>query len=161
MNNHETENDIVFHDEASQQNFNQEKGPKNKIGIASFVLVILSIIILFIPSEAIWLSILYDIVVLVGLVLSIVALVQIKKKNQSGKVYAVLGLVGVILSFVIMIVVGVAQIANMPEEEFNDMMYCPYVTDCVDNGDGISSCVYVDDSTVKCSTKLLKENQFQ
>ena len=161
MNNHETENNIVFHDETPQQNFNQEKGAKNKIGIASFVLAILSIIMLLIPSEATWLGAVYFIVVLAGLVMSIVALVQIKKKNQSGKVYAVLGLVGTILSFVIMFVVGVVQVANMSEEEFNDMIYCPYATDCVDNDDGTSSCVYVDDSTVKCTTDLLKEDQFQ
>lgn len=161
MNNHETENNIVFHDEVQQQNINHEKGPNNKIGIASFVLAILSIIVLFIPSDAIWLGVLYDIVTLVALVMSIVALVQIKKKNQSGKLYAILGLVGTILSFIIMIVVGIIEFSNMPEEEFNDIMYCPYAIDCVDNKDGTSSCVYIDDTTVKCTTDLLKEEQFK
>ena len=93
--------------------------------------------------------------------MSIVALVQIKKKNQSGKIYAVLGLVGTILSFVIMIVVGVVQIANMSEEELNDVLYCPHATDCVDNGDGTSSCTSSNDSIIKCTTKLLKEDQFK
>lgn len=162
MNNHETENEIVFHDEAPQQNINQEKGPINKIGIVSFALAILSIIVIFMPAAAeTWATPLYYISILGGLVMSIVALVQIKKKNQSGKIYAVLGLVGTILSFVIMIVVGVVQIANTPEEELNDVLYCPLATDCVDNGDGTSSCTSFDDSTIKCTTKLLKKDQFK
>ena len=159
MNNHETENEIVFHDEAPQQNINQEKGPINKIGIVSFALAILSIIVIFIPAT--WTNTLYYISILGVLVMSIVALVQIKKKNQSGKIYAVLGLVGTILSFVIMIVIGVVQIANMSEEELNDVLYCPHATDCVDNGDGTSSCTSSNDSIIKCTTKLLKEDQFK
>lgn len=161
MNSHEKENEILFHDETPEQNLKQEKGPKNKIGIASFILAIISILMIFIPSDAEWLVSLYYIILLVGLVMSIVALTQIKKKNQSGKGYAIFGLIGVILSFVIMIVVGVIQISNMSEEEMNDLIYCPYSTDCVDNGDGTSTCIYVDDSSVKCKTELLKEEQFK
>lgn len=161
MDNHETENEIVFHDETPNQNFNQEKGPKNKLGITAFVIAILSSIISFIPSEATWLGVALILLIIASLIMGIVALSQIKKKNQSGKVFPILAIIVVILIFVISIIAAVIEIKNMPEEEFNDLMYCPYAIDCVDNGDGTSSCIYVDDSQVKCSTDLLKEDQFK
>ena len=161
MDNHETENEIVFHDETPNQNLNQEKGAKNKLGITAFALTILSSIICFVPSEATWLAVTLILLIIASLIMGIVALSQIKKKNQSGKVFPILAIIGVILIFVISITAAVIEIQNMPEEEFNDLMYCPYAIDCVDNGDGTSSCISVDDSQVKCSTDLLKEDQFK
>ena len=156
-----TEEEIIFHDDTPVENTKPVSGEKNKLAIASLVCAILSIIILFIPSDAMWIGGLYYLLILVGFVLSIVALVQIKKKNQSGKIYAVLGLLGVILSFVLILVLGFIEIANMPEDELNDMLYCPNVTECVDNKDGTSKCVYIDGREFNCTTELLSDDQFK
>lgn len=157
----EVNEEIVFHDDTPEVNASQPKGEKNKLAIASFVLAIISIVVAFIPSDAAWLGGIYYLAIFAGLILSIVALVQIKKKNQSGKIFAILGLVGVILSFVLIFVIGIIQLTNMPEQDKNNLIYCPYVTECVDNGDKTSTCLYVDDSEVVCSNDFLTEDQYK
>ena len=49
----------------------------------------------------------------------------------------------------------------MPEQEYNDTIYCPFATDCKDNGDGTSTCLYVDETEVKCTTEMLDKDQFE
>ena len=151
-------NDIVFHDETPQ--VTTPKGGKNKLGIISLVLAVLSLILGFIDSDAAIVDLLYFGGLIGAFVLSIVALSQIKKKNQDGKIFAVLGLVGSILVFVVSIILVVAAIGNMDEQEKNDLLYCPYASECVDNN-GISSCKYVDGKDITCTTKDLKEEQFK
>ena len=151
-------NDIVFHDETPITQ--TPKGGKNKLAIVSLVLAVIALILGFIPTDAAIVGLLYFVSLIGAFVLSIVALSQIKKKNQDGKIFAVLGLVGSILVFVISIILGVAQIGNMSEQEKNDALFCPYASECVDNGDGSSSCKYVDGKTISCTTKELKQDQF-
>ncbi len=152
------ENNIVFHDETPQESL--VKGEKNKLGIISFGLVILSIILQFTNNTVV--TIIGDLSLLLAFILSIVALSQIKKKEQEGKVFAILGLVGSIIVFLVSIIIVIVAMGNMNEQDKNDLLFCPNSSDCVDNGDGSSSCVYMGDGkTVTCTTKTLKKNQFK
>lgn len=149
-------NEIVFHDETPQTSM--PKGGKNKLGIISLILAVISLILGF--SDSTILGLLYFVCLITAFVLSIVALSQIKKKNQDGKIFAILGLVGCILVFAISIVLSVLQFGNMSDQEKNDLFYCPYVSDCVDDN-GTSSCKYIDGRDVTCTTENLKQDQFK
>lgn len=152
---------LVFSDDVENVEKVVESGETNKLAIAALVCSVLSGILGFIPTDAAFVGLLYFVLLIATIVLSIMSFSQIKKKNQKGKIFAILALVGLFLAFVLSFVIGIIQIGNMSEEERNDLIYCPYVGDCVDNKDGTSTCVYVDDSEVKCTTELLKEDQFK
>ena len=78
------EEEIVFHDETSEQT-QKVKGEKNKLAIVAFVIAIISAVAGIIPVEATWLVTVYNLTIIAAIVLSIVALSQIKKKNQRRK----------------------------------------------------------------------------
>ena len=153
--------EIVFHDAGPQVEVVKPQGGMSKLAIIAFILVLISAPLAFIPTSNLIVVALYNICSFGGFILSIVALVQIKAKNQKGKVFAILGIVGTVLVFVASLIVGIIQITNMPEEEFNDLIYCPYATNCVKKDDKTSTCLYVDDSEVTCTTELLKDEQFE
>lgn len=155
MNNNETENEIIFHDEEMPKE--QVKGPNNKLGICSLVLAILTIMSIFISVMAP----LYFPLFLATLITSIVALVQIKKKNQSGKKYAIIGLVIAILSVALRIVVSIVMMSTISEEEINNLESCFNATDCVDNKDGTSTCLDIDEKEIKCTTQMLDKSQYK
>ena len=157
----ENNESIIFSDDVEPEQKTIEKGETNKLAISALVCSILSGIIGFIPSEAAFLGLLYLGLLIATIVLSIMSFSQIKKKNQKGKIFAVLALVGLFLAFVLSLVIGIIQIGNMTETERNDMLFCTYVTDCVDNNDGTSTCVYVDETEKTCTTDLLKKDQFK
>lgn len=156
----EEEDEIVFHDAGPQEEKVVPQGGMNKLAVIAFVLVLISVPLAFIPSSNIILVILYNICSFGGFILSIVSLVQIKAKNQKGKVFGILGIVITVLVFVVSLIVGIVQIANMPEDELEDLIYCPYATDCVKKDDEKSTCLYVDDSEITCTTELLTDEQF-
>ena len=52
----------------------------------------------------------------------------------------------------------------MRDINYNDSVLCPMdnvVKDCIDNGDGTSTCKYVNQLEIPCSTDKLKESQFK
>lgn len=154
------EDEIIFHDAGPQVEKVVPQGGMSKLAIIAFVLVLISVPLAFIPSSNIILVLLYNVCSFGGFILSIVSLVQIKAKNQKGKIFGILGIVITVLVFVVSLIVGFVQIANMPEEDFDDLIYCPYATDCVKKDDKKSTCIYVDDSEVTCTTELLTDDQF-
>lgn len=154
------EDEIIFHDAGPQVEKVVPQGGMSKLAIIAFVLVLISAPLAFIPTSNLIVVALYNICSFGGFILSIVALVQIKAKNQKGKIFGILGIVGTVLVFVASLIVGFVQIANMPEEDFDDLIYCPYATDCVKKDDKKSTCIYVDDSEVTCTTEMLNDDQF-
>ena len=154
------EEEIVFHDSTPQVEETKDK-KTNKLATIGFSLGIVCAVLLFIPVESIFLGSIYNLCSLVGFIISIVALTKIKKNNEKGKLFAVLGVVLPILLLFVSVVLGVIEIQNMPEQEYNDTIYCPFATDCKDNGDGTSTCIYVDETEVKCTTEMLDKDQFE
>lgn len=156
------QDEIEFHD-STPAVAEQPKNGKNKLAIVALVLVVIGGILGFIPSTSTILGMICLVCSLGGFISSIVSLVQIKKKNQEGKIFGVLGIVLSIVFFIVSLIIGAVQIANMPEEELNDLIYCPYATECKEDekNKGKSICAYVDGSEVTCTTELLKDDQFE
>lgn len=155
------EDEIVFHDAEPQVEKTIPQGGMSKLAIIAFVLVLISAPFSFIPVSNFILASLINLCSFAGFILSIVAVVRAKAKNQKGKIFGILGIVFSVLIFIASLIVGFMQIANMPEDEFDQMFICPYVTDCVKKDDETSSCIYIDeDDPVICDTELLTDEQF-
>ena len=155
------EDEIIFHDAGPQVEKVVPQGGMSKLAIIAFALVLISAPFSFIPVSNFILASLISLCSFAGFILSIVAVVQVKAKNQKGKIFGILGIVFSVLIFIASLIFGFMQIANMPEDEFDQMFICPYVTDCVKKDDETSSCIYLDeDDPVICDTDFLTDEQF-
>ncbi len=155
------EDEIIFHDAGPQVEKVVPQGGMSKLSIIAFVIVLISAPFSFIPVSNFILASLISLCSFAGFILSIVAVAQAKAKNQKGKIFGILGIVFSVLIFIASLIFGFMQIANMPEDEFDQMFICPYVIDCVKKDDETSSCIYLDeDDPVICDTELLTDEQF-
>ena len=165
MNNNQEEN-IVFHDEEVIQ---EKKGPvsdKAKIAFfGSIAYLVMLIVQNFIYTESSGtISIILEIFALIcffgSIILGAISLKEIKKKALSGKLFAVLGIVLPIVFFVLIMVVGIIVNGDEMKEGFEQGFNCPTATQCVDNGDGTSTC-QVNGEDFKCMNELLKPSQYE
>lgn len=97
---------------------------------------------------------------IIAFVLGIIAKVQIKKSNEKGKGIA---LTTLILGIIMFIWTGYTLVIMYAIEDikFNDQTLCSQVTDCINNGDGTSTCNFADVYEIPCSTDKLTEAQFK
>ena len=108
------------------------------------------------------------IIAVVAIVFSVLAKKELKKLKDGGKgkgkSQATAGLTCAIISLVIVAItaLGMLMINNI---EIASAAYCPkemgLVKDCVDNGDGTSTCMYMDQIEMNCYTEVLDESQFK
>lgn len=136
---------------------------KNLMSIVSLVAVIVALIIIVVWPDG-------DTVIIglgITILLSIVAIAcgfigksQIKKTKEKGKGLA---LTAIILGFIVCIFTAYTMffLSAIKDINFNDPIICPMVSDCVDNGDGTSTCSFVGAYDVPCSTKNLTSEQFK
>lgn len=161
MNNNQEEK-IVFHDEEVVQ---EKKGPvsnKAKIAffgsIAFFVILLIKNFIYTGSSGAI--SIILEIFALIcffgSIILGAISLKEIKKKALSGKLFAVLGIVLPTVFFVLIMIIHIIVNADEAKKGF----YCGMATQCVDNGDGTSTC-QVNGEDFECPNDGLDPNQYE
>lgn len=155
------EEEIVFHDETSQkkdvtgpENLNHVR-EKNNLGIISLVLAIVYAIIAVIPSNSNVLGFVLVIFQLVSFAFAVVALVQIKNKKQNGKIFPILTIVIIVLVNIISTIYSIVVVGDMIKNN-PDGFECLYASECVDNGDGTSTCISeLDESEITCSTDHL------
>ena len=67
---------------------------------------------------------------------------------------------GVEIILVILFILASIFYFMVEDIKLNDRLFCKHTTECVDNGNGVSSCYFID-TTINCSTELLKTEQFQ
>lgn len=157
------EEKIVFHDE---DDANVEKKTTSKKAIYAFgctmVYLVCELIINVIRpfDNLLVFGIVAFITFFASIILGIMALKEIKKKVLSGKSFAVMGIV---LPFVIFILANIAFMVLHGDEAISDIstiIKCAEATECVDNGDGSSTCQY-EGKDFKCETEILEESQYK
>ena len=60
-----------------------------------------------------------------------------------------------------MIIIGIFVNGDEFKEGFNEEFYCPSASECVDNGDGTSTCIKEDGEEIKCHNELLNSGQYK
>lgn len=126
------------------------KNVKNKKAIISFIFLILYIIVISIYVILLYktpeklnngyfsiLGILEEVFPVCGVIIGIVSLKEIKKKNEEGKELAMLGVIGPFVSFFLGIVL-------MTSVTTNRLKICKKATDCVKTSENYSKCKYED-----------------
>lgn len=139
---------------------------KNNVSsMLSLVIALISLIaVIFFPENLVIVGASICIIIaVISIVLGFVGRKQIKSSNEKGKGLA---LAGIIIGFVTVIWsgLGIFGFLAMQDINFNDSSLCPmdnYVKDCVDNGDGTSTCKYMEQLEIPCSTDKLKDSQFK
>lgn len=138
----------------------------NLMTILSFVASILGLIIALIwpDGDTAVMGISISIVIaIIGIVLGFVGKKKIKTTHEKGKGLA---LAGIILGFVNIIWCGLVLLSLIVTQDinYNDATICTMdnmTKNCIDNGDGTSTCRYNDVYDVPCSTDKLKDTQFK
>ena len=138
----------------------------NTMSILSLVLSIVSLAISFVWPDVNTVTIMCTICLLfaiAGIIMGFMGRKQIKTSNEKGKGLA---LAGIIIGFISAIFNGMAIFGSiaMKNIDYNDMSLCTMdnvTKDCVDNGDGTSTCKYMNSYEIPCSTDKLKESQFK
>lgn len=130
--------------------------------LSLFALIIDILIFLFWPDiNTIKVSLTLCVILsIITFVLGIFAKIQIKKHHEKGKGIALTTLIiGIIMfiwtSYTLVIMYAIEDI------EFNDQALCSEVADCINNGDGTSTCNFADVYEIPCSTDNLTEEQFK
>ncbi len=135
----------------------------NKLAVASLVLVTVAVLIMLFWPDVDTVSIACALIGLCGVAAVVCGAVgksQIKKSKEEGKGMAIAGIImGVILA--IMGVMSYAGFQVIKDVAFNDQVYCKQVSSCVDNGDGTSTCLFMDQLEMPCTTEYLTEAQFK
>lgn len=133
----------------------------NKLAIVAIVIVVVNALLLFFPETdkvpATYIIVGMLVLAIVQIVLSSKAKKEIaNNENQSGMGLAKTALVLGILSAVILSVslLGLYMLNN---DEIRNTYICPQAKDCVDNGDGTSTCVFSNDKII-CNNKTEEEN---
>ncbi len=158
------ENNITFHDEEVVEN---KKGPVSKKALYAFGLsfvflfmILFDLALYHLDKSFVIVDILEIGSFIACIVLGIIALKEIKKKNYSGKKYAVMGIIFPFVFYALMTIVVIAMNADAFMEAFNQGFYCGTATSCVDNGDDTSTCK-VNGEDFKCPNQLLQESQYK
>ena len=133
----------------------------NKLAVASLVLAVLAALIMFFwPDDNIIGYALIAVCAIAAIVCGAVGKSQIKKSKEEGKGMATAGIImGIVL--VILIVMSYIGLQAIKDVSFNDQVYCKQVSSCVDNGDGTSTCLFMDELEMPCTTEYLTEAQFK
>lgn len=136
---------------------------KNLMSIVSLVAVIVALIILVVWPDGDTATIGLGITILVSIVAIVCGFIgksQIKKTKEKGKGLA---LTAIILGFIACILAAYTMfiLSAIKDVNFNDTTICPKASDCVDNGDGTSTCSFQGVYDVPCSTKNLTSEQFK
>lgn len=139
------------------------KSKTNLFAILSLVAIIIDALVFIIwpDGDTVKLGLAICVIfAIVAFVLGIISRKQIKKSNEKGKGMA---LTSLILGIIMFIWTGYTLIIMYAIEdiEFNDQIMCSQVTDCVDNGDGTSTCSFAGVYEIPCSTDVLTEEQFK
>lgn len=138
----------------------------NKLSVLSLVIALISVIATLIIPENNLIIIgapVCIIIAIVSIVLGFKGKKQIIDSNEKGKGLA---LAGIIIGFITIIwaglgLIGILAIKNI---NFTDEALCPMdnlVKDCIDNKDGTSTCKYMEQLEIPCSTDKLKNSQFK
>ena len=134
----------------------------NKLAVASLVLAVLAaLVMVFWPDDTANTGCLLMVVCgIAAVVCAIVSYSQIKKSKEEGKGMATAGLIiGIIMALLGLMVVFMFE--AIKDVSFNDQVYCKQVTNCVDNGNGTSTCLFMDQLEMPCTTEYLTETQFK
>ena len=106
--------------------------------------------------------------VCIAIVLSVLSNKELKKLEDGGKgkgkgqatAGLVLGIVNIAL-----VVLGALGLYMISDIEIASKAYCPkemnMVNQCVDNGDGTATCMYMDAIEMNCYNEVLDESQFK
>ena len=138
----------------------------NLMTILSFVASILGLIIALIWPDgdtAIMGVSIATVIGIIGVVLGFVGKKKIKTTQEKGKGFA---LAGIIIGFIDIVWCGLAIFSFIAIQDinYNDATICTMdnmTKNCIDNGDGTSTCRYSDVYDVPCSTDKLKDTQFK
>lgn len=140
---------------------NKTNNKFNLMSIVSLVSLIIALIIfIFWPDNALLIG--FGIILLfsiVAIVCGFIGRSQIKKTKEKGKVLSLIVIIiGFFLSFTCILTMLVLVVIK--DVDFNDAVLCPELSECVDNGDGTSTCM---DGVMEitCSTDKLAKEQFK
>ncbi len=135
----------------------------NKLAVASLVLVTVAVLIMLFWPDVDTVSIACALIGLCGVAAVVCGEVgksQIKKSKEEGKGMATAGLIiGIIMAILGLMIVFMFE--AIKDISFNDQVYCKQVTNCVDNGNGTSTCLFMDELEMPCTTEYLTETQFK
>jgi len=139
------------------------KNKNNIISIVSLVAVIIALAVLIIWPDGDTIILGCGIIILISIVAIVCGFIgrsQIKKTNEKGKGLA---LTAIILGFIVCIFSAYTMLifSAIKDVNFNDTTLCPKVSNCVDNGDGTSTCDFQDIYEIPCSTENLTSEQFK
>lgn len=136
----------------------------NKLSIISLIMLIMPIIVVIVTPDKYTIPayIVIILILVITIVLGFISKFKIKKEQSRGKV---LSLIAIIVGFIMLFYAGLslAGFMAMNNIDFNDAVICnqdKMVKDCIDNGDGTSTCKY-EGIDIPCSTNLLKDNQIK
>lgn len=138
----------------------------NSLAVVSFVISLCAIIFMLVWPDGdgvILASSLGSVAAITGTVIGFVAKKKIKISGEKGNGIALAGIIIGIISAIFGIMSFLGFIA-MQDINYNDANLCPMdnlTKDCIDNGDGSSTCRYMDVYDVPCSTDKLKGSQFK
>lgn len=138
----------------------------NMMALLSIVISIISLLVSILWPDGSTLMIgcsICIILAIASIIFGFIGRKQIKKSSEKG---SSLALAGIIVSFIIIVWTSLALFGFMAMKDisYTDVALCPmdnYVNDCVDNGDGTSTCMYAKVYEIPCSTNVLKDNQFK
>lgn len=164
MNNNQEEK-IVFHDEEVVQ---EKKGPvckKAKLAfygsIAYLIIVLMTDFIFEIQGTLLVVLGIIEVVCFFGsIILGAISLKEIKKKVLSGKIFAVLGIILPIVFLVLDIVFYIIINGDEFKKGLEQGFYCTQATQCVDNGNGTSTC-QVNNEDFECPNEILNPSQYE
>ncbi len=89
------------------------------------------------------------------------ALKEINKEVLPGKPLALLSIIGPIILFVIQSTVSMVIAFNaMKETGIMDQFKCMSAIECIDSGNGTSTCI-LDGDEIECSNSVLNESQYE
>lgn len=133
-----------------------------KLKIAIVLLIVAVLLIIFCPNSGLMIpfSIIGILLTLGVLVLNFIAKKEIKKDEKKG-IYTLCNIFGIlVLIFCLLELIGTILMANPDLNEVicqrEDM-----VSDCVDQGEGFSSCKYMKQIDIPCNTDVLEESQIK
>jgi len=136
---------------------------KNTLSLISMILAIVcAVVFLLYPDQntlAIELIII-GVLSIVSLVLGIIAKKQIAKTDgMKGRSMAT---TGIVISIILMVLCGISGygLAILNNQDLRNQYVCPMTTDCVDNEDNTSTCIYFNTEVI-CTTDKLDEANYE
>ena len=138
----------------------------NKLSFATISLPIIAFILLLIWPDiktVLLVTIICIIISIISIILGLISKKQIKETREKG---IILSMIGTFLSFFIL-AIGIFEIiglTSMNNIDYANKTYCTFTNltkNCVKNNDGTATCVYANAFEIKCSSSILKKEQFK